>query len=131
MCGKKTIHPADHFCSAKHYHIYLDELRKCRNYKFNEDDRCVLGNQPDDYGDCIEFRARDINKFKQRFIDEYEQVRKGIVWRNEPCRYMGPKWARIPRGSSVELIAVVNEKIGVFKYEGEVIWCSVRLLQKL
>jgi len=44
---------------------------------------------------------------------------------------MGPKYARVPRGAIVELIAVVNGKIGVFKYDGEVIWCPVRLLHKV
>ncbi|RLI81668.1 hypothetical protein DRP04_05620 [Archaeoglobales archaeon] len=54
-----------------------------------------------------------------------------IKWKNEPRRYMGPKYARVPRGAIVELIAVVNGKIGVFKYDGEVIWCPVRLLHKV
>ena len=44
---------------------------------------------------------------------------------------MGPKWARVPRGSIVELIAVVKGKIGVFRYKDEVMWCPVRLLHRI
>jgi|Deesub1362B_J571_1020462.scaffolds.fasta_scaffold00781_8 hypothetical protein len=79
VCGRKTDHPTDHFCSPKHYHIYLDELRKCKNCKFHEDGRCVLGNQPNNDGDCVEFLARDINKFKQEFIDKYKRIRKSVL----------------------------------------------------
>ncbi len=60
-----------------------------------------------------------------------EQIKGRIVWKNEPRRYMGPKWARVPRGEVVELIAVVNGRIGIFRYKGEVVWCPVRLLHRI
>ncbi len=34
-----------------------------------------------------------------------------IKLKNEPRKYMGPKWARVPRGTIVHLIAVINGKI--------------------
>ncbi len=54
-----------------------------------------------------------------------------IVRKNEPRKYMGPKGARVPRGATVELIAVVKGKIGVFRYNGEIMWCPVRLLHRI
>ncbi len=54
-----------------------------------------------------------------------------IKLKNEPRKYMGPKWARVPRGTIVHLIAVINGRIGVFRYKDEVVWCPVRLLHRV
>ena len=56
---------------------------------------------------------------------------KEIVYKNELRRYMGPKYARVPRGAIVRLIAVVNGKMGVFEYNDEKFNCPVRLLWKI
>ncbi len=54
-----------------------------------------------------------------------------IVLKNEPRKYMGPKWARIPRGSVVKLIAVINGKMAIFEYNGERFNAPVRLLHRI
>ena len=51
--------------------------------------------------------------------------------KNEPRIYMGPKYARIPRGSIVKLIAVVNGRMGIFEFDGQRYNCPVRLLWRL
>jgi len=54
-----------------------------------------------------------------------------IVRKNEPRKYMGPKGARVPRGSIVKLIAVINGKLAIFEYRGERFNCPVRLLHRI
>lgn len=51
--------------------------------------------------------------------------------KNELRRYMGPEYARIPRGAIVKLVAVVNGKMGIFEWEGERFNCPVRLLWRV
>lgn len=45
--------------------------------------------------------------------------------------YMGPKYARVPRGSVVKLLAVINGKMGIFEWNGERYNCPIRLLWRL
>ncbi len=52
------------------------------------------------------------------------------VLKNEPRRYMGPKWARIPRGTIVWLIGTYR-RMGFFEWNGERFCCPVRILHKL
>ena len=54
-----------------------------------------------------------------------------IKEKSELRRYMGPKCARVPRGSIVRLLAVVNGKIGIFEYDGERFCCPIRLLWRM
>ena len=76
--------------------------------------------------DCLEICGKDGKK-----IIWNHSWNEKIEFKSEPRRYMGPKWARVPRGSIVELIAVVKGKIGVFRYNGEIMWCPVRLLHRI
>ncbi|WP_148305935.1 hypothetical protein [Geoglobus acetivorans] len=126
VCGRKTHTPP--FCGPSHYHIYLEELRRCENCRYLDGGECSLGNEPDD---CSDFRAKDLCKFIQRFIDAHKPLWDKVVRKDELRRYMGPKWARVRRGAVVRLVAVVNGRIGVFRYKGEVVWCPVRLLHSL
>jgi len=54
-----------------------------------------------------------------------------IFVKDEYRRYMGPKYARVPRGSIVRLIAVVNGKMGIFEWNGERFNTPIRLLWRL
>ena len=54
-----------------------------------------------------------------------------IVRKNELRRYMGSKYARVPRGATVKLIAVVNGKMGIFEWNGERFNCPIRLLWRI
>jgi hypothetical protein len=54
-----------------------------------------------------------------------------IVYKNEPRRYMGPKRARIPRGTIVKLTAVVNGRMAIFEWNGEKFNCPIRLLWRI
>ena len=63
--------------------------------------------------------------------EEKEQIRVKIEKKNELRRYMGPKWARVPRGAIVRLIAVINGKRGVFEYDGERFIVPIRILHRI
>ncbi len=45
-------------------------------------------------------------------------------------RYMGPKYARVPRGAIVKFLGH-HRRIGFFEYNGERFCCPVRLLWRL
>ncbi len=54
-----------------------------------------------------------------------------IAMKNERRIYMGPKWARVPRGTIVKLIAVINGKMAIFEWNGERFNAPVRLLHRI
>lgn len=54
-----------------------------------------------------------------------------VKLKNEERIYMGPKYARIPRGSRVKLVAVIRGKWGIFEWNGERFCCPVRLLWRI
>jgi len=57
-----------------------------------------------------------------------------ISLKNEYRKYMGPKYARVPRGAIVKLLAVISFKkyrMGVFEWNGERFNCPVRLLWRV
>ncbi|WP_456478150.1 hypothetical protein [Geoglobus ahangari] len=129
VCGRETHAPP--FCSPAHSHIYSEELRKCENCRYLDGGACRFGVDTTKnilFSDGCRFRAKDLCKFIQRFIDTHRALWDRVVWKDELRKYMGPKWVRVRRGAVVRLIAVVNGKIGVFRYKGEVVWCPVRLL---
>jgi len=45
--------------------------------------------------------------------------------------YMGPKYARVPRGVVVKLVAVVNRRMAIFEWNGERYNCPIRLLWRI
>ena len=51
--------------------------------------------------------------------------------KSEERIYMGPKGAKVPRGTKVRLIAVVNGRMGIFERNGERFNCPVRLLHRI
>ena len=50
--------------------------------------------------------------------------------KNEPRIYMGPKWARVPRGSIVTFLGSYR-RMGFFEWGGERFCCPVRLLWRI
>ena len=58
-------------------------------------------------------------------------MRVKVVRKNEERIYMGPKWARVPRGAKVRLIAVINGKRGVFEWNGERFIVPIRILHRI
>ncbi len=70
-----------------------------------------------------------VNMVAERLRDKGYDV--GVV--QEVAREVFRKYQKygFPRGTIVHLIAVINGKIGVFRYKDEVVWCPVRLLHRV